>query len=68
MVPDTVARQRSEPSASVATVCVGCQVASRILAATRGAKRSTTSTGVWSAMMSQAARSEVVVVAGSGGS
>ena len=54
--------------AAVATVCVGCQVASSTLDATRGAKRSTTSTGSWSAMMSQAARSEFVVAAGSGGS
>ena len=68
IVPDTVARQRSEPSASVSTVWVGCQVASRTRAATAGAKRSTTSTGGWSAMMSQAARSAEVVAAGSGGS
>ena len=67
-MPETVARQRSEPSASVSSVWVGCQVASRTRLATPGAKRRTTSTGGWSAMMSQAARSAEVVVAGSGGS
>ena len=45
----------SEPSASVSTVWVGCQVVSRTRSATAGVKRSTTSTGGWSAMMSQAA-------------
>ena len=55
MVPATVARQSSEPSGSRSTCWVGCHVASRTRAATAGAKRSTTSTGGWSAMMSQAA-------------
>ena len=36
MVPETVARQRSDPSGSVSTVWVGCQVASRTRAATAG--------------------------------
>ena len=68
IVPDTVARQRSEPSASASSVCVGCQIASRTRAATPGTNRSTISTGSWSAMMSHAARSAEVVAAGSGGS
>ena len=54
--------------ARAATVCVGCQVASRTRPATAAAKRSTTSTGGWSAMMSHAARRADVVAAGSGGS
>ena len=41
--------------AGVPPIWVGCQVASSTRVATSGAKRRTTSTGGWSAMMSQAA-------------
>src|SRR5712691_9813630 len=54
IVPATVARQTSEPSLSTSTRCDGCQRASWTRAATAGEKRTTTSTGSWSAMLSQA--------------
>ena len=54
MVPATVARQVSEPSASLGDLCGRVPARLADAGATAGAKRRTTSTGSWSAMMSQA--------------
>ena len=69
MVPATVARQSSEPSARAIDPLGRMPASPRwTRAATTGAKRRTTSTGAWSAMMSQAAGAPTRSRAGSGGS
>ena len=61
--PATSASRRRSP----ATRSDGCQRASRTRLATAGEKRRTTSTGSWSAMMSQARSNIPATIAGSGG-